>query len=129
MPSNFDIEITDGSLSLDVEIGPTEEIGIDLTDPIPTFNALTGPGLKGSKGDPGATYETIIEVFSNQLQDGVNVHFALANEATAASTIQVFRNGLMEVFGLGYTATKTHVTFTSPPLDSDIIAVVYEKVQ
>ena len=144
MPSNLDIEITDGNLVLEIEIGPPESIDVDLTESTPTFNALTGPGLKGDpgedgvdgtdgdrgpKGDPGTTYVIVTEVLSNELQDGVNVHFSLNHEAVLNSAVQVFRNGLMEVYGLGYTATTTHVTFATPPLDSDILVAVYEKVQ
>lgn len=144
MPSNLEIEITDGNLVLGVEISPPEEIGIDLSDSTLTFNALTGPGLQGEpgldgtdglagdrgpKGDPGESYPTIVETLSNEFQDGVNVSFAFTNTTYSPSSVQVFRNGLKEVYGLGYSATTTHVTFTSPPLDSDIIEVVYQIVQ
>lgn len=138
MPSNFEIDVT---------IGPIEEIAIDLTAATPTFNALTGPGLKGDKGDPGddgrdgvdgdrgpkgdpgLTLITVTKVISSEMQDGVRINFPLDDTATSSETIQVFRNGLMEINGLGYTATTTHVTFTTAPLDNDIISVVYEKVQ
>lgn len=141
MPSNFEIDIT---------IGPTETIFVDLDPSTPTFNALTGPGLKGDpgqdgidgvdgidgtvgdrgpKGDPGETYITVTKIIPAEIQDGARINFPLDDIATSSETIQVFRNGLMETNGLGYTATTTHVTFTTPPLDNDIIAVIYEKVR
>lgn len=147
MPSEIEIEISDGNLVLDVEIGAIEELPVELTQGVITFNALTGPGFKGEpgldgidgidgidgdrgpKGDPGLTLITVNEILSSEFQDGVNVSFPFQNEAFTTTSIQVFRNGLLEVNGLGYTATTTHVTFTTPPLDSDIIVVVYEKVQ
>lgn len=138
MPSNFEIDIT---------LGPTETTFVDLTPSTPTFNALTGPGLKGDpgqdgidgvdgadgdrgpKGDPGETYITVTKIIPSEIQDGARINFPLDDIATSAATIQVFRNGLMETNGLGYTATTTHVTFTTAPLDNDTIAVVYEKVR
>lgn len=144
MPSNFEIQIADGNLLLDVEIAPPEQIGIDLSESTPTFNALTGPGLKGEpgedgvdgsvgergpKGEPGNSYPLFVETLSNEFQDGVNVSFAFTNETYSPSSVQVFRNGLKEIYGLGYSATTTHVTFTTAPLDSDIIEVIYQIVQ
>jgi hypothetical protein len=35
----------------------------------------------------------------------------------------------MEVQGHGYLVTSTHVTFTTPPLDSDVLTVIYQKAQ
>lgn len=138
------IEITDGSLVLDVEIGPPESIDVDLTESVPTFNALTGPGFQGAsgapgedgvdgdrgpKGDQGQSYPLVTETLSNEFQDGVNVSFSFNGEAYSPTSVQVFRNGLKEVYGLGYSATTTHVTFTTAPLDSDIIEVIYQIVE
>lgn len=135
MPSNLEIEITDGSLILDVEIGPPETIDVNLTQAIPTFNALTGPGLKGDKGEKGdrglkgdTSYVIVVDVLEEELQNGVNFQFSLSEQAKSPTKIQVFRNGLLEIYGLGYTATTTQVTFTTPPLANDVVSVVYEKV-
>lgn len=135
MPSNLEIEITDGSLILDVEIGPPETIDVNLTEATPTFNALTGPGLKGDKGEKGdrglkgdTSYVIVVDVLEEELQNGVNLQFSLSEQAKSPTKIQVFRNGLLEIYGLGYTATTTQVTFSTPPLASDIVSVVYEKV-
>lgn len=147
MPSDVEIEISDGNLVLDVEIGPIQEIPVELTDGLITFNALTGPGFKGEpgepgidgadgtagdrgpKGDPGTSFILVTEILDSEFQDGVNLSFPLQDVSVSPNAVQVFRNGLMEIYGLGYTATTTHVTFTTAPLDSDIIVFVYEKVQ
>jgi hypothetical protein len=89
-----------------------------------------GPrGPQGETGPPGLTYLAISQVLPAQFQNGVNATFALSDTADLSQAIQVFRNGLLEIPGLGYLVTETSVTFTTPPLDSDVIAVVYQKAQ
>lgn len=91
-----------------------------------------GPrGLKGAKGDPGPPGSDLLisELLSPEYQDGENIIFPLANSADLSQAFQVFRNGLMEVQGHGYLVTPTHVTFTTPPLDSDVLSVIYQKAQ
>jgi hypothetical protein len=55
--------------------------------------------------------------------------FPLSQVANTSQAVQVFRNGLMEVPGQGFLATSTSVTFTTPPLVSDVLTVVYQKAQ
>ena len=91
-----------------------------------------GPrGPQGEKGEPGppGTSVRISEMLSVEYQDGVNTIFPLSNHADLSQAFQVFRNGLMELQGYGYLVTPTHITFTTPPLNSDVIAVVYQKAQ
>lgn len=89
----------------------------------------TGPrGPEGPPGPPGAGL-TVAELLSDQYQDGVNDTFPLSVRADLSQAFQVFRNGLLEVQGHGYLVTPTHVTFTTPPLDSDVLSVVYQKAQ
>ena len=87
------------------------------------------PGAKGEPGTPGLTYIAVSEVIPAQYQNGVNVTFPLSDTADLSQAIQVFRNGLLEIFGVGYLVSPTHVTFTTPPLDSDVLTVVYQKAQ
>ena len=87
------------------------------------------PGQDGQPGPPGLTYLAISEVLPAQYQNGVNATFPLSDTADLSQAIQVFRNGLQEVPGIGYLVTQNSVTFTTPPLDSDVIAVVYQKAQ
>lgn len=85
--------------------------------------------LQGSiKGPPGIDVGGAIfsEVLSSSAQDGVNVIFPLSQVAKHPASIQVFRNGLLEVFGVGFTATSSQITFTSPPLVSDVISLSYQ---
>lgn len=77
-------------------------------------------------GAGGSVSPTITQIISSSLQNGVNTVFALAEKAVLSS-VQVFRNGLREFNGIGYTASATQITFTTAPLDSDLIAVVYQK--
>lgn len=86
------------------------------------------PGPPGPPGPPGSDLSTA-EVISEQYQDGVNVVFPLSSVADLSQAVQVFRNGLLEIPGIGYQVTPTHVTFTTPPLDDDILTVVYQKAQ
>lgn len=92
----------------------------------------TGPrgasGRPGPPGPPGSDLSTC-EVLSEQYQDGVNEVFPLSSVADLSQAVQVFRNGLLETPGIGYTVTPTHVTFTTPPLDDDVLTVIYQKAQ
>ena len=89
-----------------------------------------GPaGQDGEPGPPGLTYIAIAEVLPAQSQNGVNDTFSLSDTADLSQAIQVFRNGLLEIPGIGYLVTSNSVIFTTPPLDDDVIAVVYQKAQ
>ncbi len=90
----------------------------------------TGPtGASGPPGTPGTLGVSISEVLPAEYQDGVNDTFPLSVSADLSQAFQVFRNGLLEIQGHGYLVTPTHVTFTTPPLDSDVLTVVYQKAQ
>lgn len=90
-------------------------------------DGLVGP--EGPPGPPGKSSLTVAEVLSPEFQDGVNDVFPLSTAADLSQAFQVFRNGLMEIQGHGYLVTPTYVTFTTPPLDSDVLTVVYQKAQ
>ena len=86
------------------------------------------PGPPGPPGPPGSDLATS-EVLSEQYQDGVNAVFPLSAVADLSQAVQVFRNGLLEIPGIGYQVTPTHVTFTTPPLGDDVLTVIYQKAQ
>lgn len=86
-------------------------------------------GQDGQPGPPGLTYIAISEVLPAQYQNGVNDTFPLSDDADLSQAIQIFRNGLLELPGLSYLVTQNSVTFTTPPLDSDVLTVVYQKAQ
>lgn len=81
------------------------------------------PGPPGPTGPSGAGTGVFNETPSGT-QDGVNAVFTLANTPQSGSTT-VYRNGLREVLGTGYTATSSTLTFSTPPLSSDVIRVDY----
>lgn len=111
--------------------GGLRKIG-DNTDHNPEVVVVEtmGPsGPPGEPGPPGLTYIATAEVIPSQLQNGVNATFPISETADLTKSIQVFRNGLMEVFGQGYLVTENGITFTTPPLDSDVVMVVYQKAQ
>jgi len=87
------------------------------------------PGPPGKPGPPGPGGLSVEEQLAPEFQDGVNDTFPLSNSADLSQVFQVFRNGLMEVQGHGYTVTPTHIIFTTPPLDSDVLTVIYQKAQ
>lgn len=88
-------------------------------------------GPRGERGEPGppGTSVRVSEVLPPEYQDGVNDTFPLSVSADLSQAFQVHRNGLLEVPGLSYAVTPTHVTFTTPPLDDDVVTVTYQKAQ
>lgn len=86
-------------------------------------------GATGARGEPGSSSITVCDVLPSQNQNGTNVTFSLSQTANINHAVQVFRNGLMEIPGQGFLVTSTSVTFTTPPLDSDVLTVVYQKAQ
>lgn len=96
----------------------------------PNVVILETMGPPGPPGPPGPVAPPpISEVLPSESQNGVNATFSLSEQVDISQAIQVFRNGLLEIRGLGYLVTENTVTFTTPPLDSDVIAVVYQKAQ
>lgn len=57
-------------------------------------------------------------------KNGINTTFTLAH-VPATNTTSVFRNGLREQLGIGYTESTNTIVFTTPPLTSDILLVDY----
>lgn len=86
------------------------------------------PGERGPAGPPGNDF-IVSETLSSAPQNGVNAVFPLSSSADLTRAFQVFRNGLMETPGDSYLVTPTHVTFTTPPLDTDVLTVIYQKAQ
>ena len=100
----------------------------DLPDSV--IIEMIGPeGPQGPPGPPGSGDLLIAEVLPIEFQDGVNNTFPLSTDADLSQAFQVFRNGLLEIPGYGFLVTPTHVTLTTPPLDSDVLTVIYQKAQ
>ena len=86
-------------------------------------------GPVGPTGPAGPTGNLAYEVVPQQLQNGTNATFALSNLIDTSKAVQVFRNGLLEVPGVGFSAAASSITFSTPPLVTDVVAVIYQKVQ
>jgi hypothetical protein len=111
-----------------------EEQTIDVTTPIAPsvnvstlnepFTVVTVEGPPGPQGTPG-TNATIQGEIPAGVQNGVNEVFTTAHVFVLGSTA-VYRNGLREHLGVGYTeTTTTTITFTTAPLASDVIVIDY----
>lgn len=78
------------------------------------------PGPAGAAGDGARVFgETPAGV-----QDGTNPDFVLAHTPVTGS-VAVYRNGLREVLGIGFTVSAATLTFTTPPVADDDITVDY----
>jgi hypothetical protein len=86
-------------------------------------------GPVGPTGPAGPAGNLAYEVVPQQLQNGTNATFALSNLIDTSKAVQVFRNGLLEVPGVGFSAAASSITFSTPPLVTDVVAVIYQKVQ
>ena len=96
-----------------------------------TQDVVVIPGLIGATGATGprgedSGGELYVEVISSELADGDNVTFPLTNVAKYPFNLQVSRNGLSEVYGIGFSCTATYVTFTTAPLSSDVVVLSYQ---
>lgn len=112
-------------------IHPDDVVYVVIDDPALTVEVATGEPVAvvmvaGPQGPPGRNAEFHNAVLPAEEQDGVNTVFTLSPVARIPSQIQVFRNGLLEVPGVGFTATASTLTFSTAPLDSDVVAVIYE---
>ncbi len=84
------------------------------------------PGLRGPEGPAGAPADGV-PVFGeipDGVKNGANLTFTLANTPRAGS-VAVYRNGLREFLGVGYTQTGADITFTTAPLSTDDIHADY----
>jgi len=115
-----------------MEINVVDPIVIGVTLPTPPLvGASPGavvilvpwPGPRGQAGPPG-TNSPVIGEAPTGLQNGTNTVFSTAHAFISGSTA-VYRNGLREVLGSGYTEGSSQITFVQPPLSSDVIEIDY----
>lgn len=125
------IAITVDQPVIDVDITETP-VGAILVGGPPGPQGAIGPqgpiGPQGATGATGPVAQWFTQVITNG--DGVTTSFLLSHQAASTASINVFRNGLAEVNGIGFlveaAAGTTAVTFTTAPLATDVIAVTYE---
>ena len=109
-----------------VKVIPRHAIQVGINgSPRIVYAVAAGPqGIQGVRG-PG--YEVRLEVRDEW--DGASHEFDLEDEVLGNSSIQVYRNGLAEIPGVGFLTSQdgavTTITMTSTPLPDDIIVVTY----
>jgi hypothetical protein len=118
-PMVFDLVVEDPTV--DVQVTPIPEVDVVVEETVVAAVLVAGP-----PGPPGAG-QPVTDLLPQIMQDGRNTQFPLTNRAVSIESIQVFRNGLAEMPGIGFTATRQVITFTTAPLDTDVIAVSYQK--
>jgi len=84
------------------------------------FYAVAVPGPPGRPGDGSPVYGES----PSGARDGVNLVFALS-APPSGGTAAVYRNGLREVQGIGFTLSGSTLIFTSAPLSDDVLTVDY----
>lgn len=96
---------------------------VKITRPDGARVIVVAKPVPGPTGPPGDGTQVFNETPSG-VRDGVNLVFTLASIPHVGST-SVYRNGLREVLGVGYTASGSALTFTTAPLSSDDLTVDY----
>jgi len=117
MTDNFIVQ--SGVVSVEVESPPTDVV------------LVGGPqGPAGPQGPQGATGPPATMWVQTISGDGITAEFQLDIPALSDLSVQVFRNGLAEVAGVGFTASSdgggTVVSFSTVPLANDEVQVVYQ---
>jgi len=109
--------------------GGLRRTGVESSPQVVVVEEMGPAGASGAAGPPGVGGLAVAEIIAAEYQNGVNATFPLSVTADLSQAIQVFRNGLMETPGDSYLASPDYITFTTPPLDSDVVAVIYQKAQ
>lgn len=119
-------------ITIDIEISSPAAVALEIATPAVDVTpdpdgtqviVVAVPGDRGPAGPPGDGAQVVAEQPSG-VQDGANAVFTLGHTPLAGSTA-LYRNGLRELSGIGYTVTGSSITFTTAPLSSDSIAVDY----
>ena len=120
------------TISIDLETTSPESVAVEIDSPIADLNIgqdaprvllVAIPGPAGEPGAPGGGTVVVGEVPAG-VKDGVNVVFTLA-QTPRTGTTAVYRNGLRETNGAGYSVSGSTVTFTTPPPAGDEITADY----
>lgn len=107
--------VQSGVVSVEMESPPTDVVLVQGP-----------PGPPGATGPPGPA-ALITQVFFG---DGTTEDFELDIPTSSTQSVQVFRNGLAEIAGVGFTTSSdgesTVVSFSTVPLVGDEVQVVYQ---
>jgi len=84
-------------------------------------------GTCGTGGGAGATF--VDKEVPAGAVDGVNLAFSIVNAPSPSSSLNLFRNGLLQKAGLDYTLSGSTITFTSIalPVSGDAILASYRR--
>ena len=85
--------------------------------------AVPVPGPPGPGGGGSGSWS--FNETPSGVQNGVNLVFTLSS-VPLVGVLKVYRNGLREKLGVGYTVTGTTLTFTTAPLITDELTVDYQ---
>jgi hypothetical protein len=121
-----------GSSALEVEL-VLAETNVDLTVVDSTMGLQVGSAavvtavlVGGPAGPPGAALLLRTDVVPATTSSS----YTLSQVAASTNSVQVSRNGLAEVTGVGFTVVNsggsTVVTLTTAPLLSDVLVVTYD---
>lgn len=106
-----------------VEVVQSNVVSVEVQSP-PAVNSVL---VRGPQGIPGPGVEIRVQTLS---ADGITDAFQLDTPAVSNASVQVFRNGLAEIAGVGFTITSdnedTVVSFSAVPLADDEVQVVYQ---
>lgn len=124
-----------GSSELEVEI-VLDETNVDLTVVDSTMGLQVGSAslvtailIGGPSGPAGAGLIIRTDVVPATTSDS----YTLSQAAASPGSVQVSRNGLIEVPGVGFTVVtssgSTVVTLTTAPLLTDVLVVTYDAAE
>lgn len=105
-------------------------VSVELESPAADVVLVQGPqGPRGATGPPGPT--TTAALLTQMIAgDGATGEFELDVRAASDASVQVFRNGLAEIAGVGFTTSSdsetTVVSFSTVPLVDDEVQVIYQ---
>lgn len=105
-------------------------VSVEIQSPATDVVLVGGPqGPQGATGPPGSTVTAAL-ITQAILGDGTTEDFELDVPASSDLSVQVFRNGLAEIAGVGFTTSSsggtTVVSFSNVPLANDEVQVVYQ---
>lgn len=108
-----------------VEIIQSNVVSVEVESP-PVIGSVLVQGPQGATGPAGPAPEVRVQTLAS---DGTTDTFQLDIPAASDASVQVFRNGLAEIAGVGFTITSddedTVVNFSVVPLVDDEVQVVY----
>jgi hypothetical protein len=106
-------------------VGAPVSRGMFTVPTVGATGAIGATGVRGPQGIPGTSGGVLVfaEIPAG-VQNGINTNFTLAHIPVIGSTA-VYRNGLREFYGVGYTLSGATLVFSAPPLFSDTVTIDY----